>query len=119
MNTRKTGSVYEEIAADELVKKGYRILERNYRCKIGEIDIIAYKECTVVFVEVKYRRTKVSGSGVEAVPYYKQRKICLTADYYRMKNDLWDDLSYRFDILSIDGDEITHLENAFPYTGRG
>lgn len=115
MNTRKTGSFYEEVAADHLIGKGYRILAKNFRCKIGEIDIIAWKERTVVFVEVKYRKTGGSGYGIEAVPFSKQRKICRTADYYRMKNDLRENISYRFDIISIDGDDIMHLENAFDY----
>ena len=115
MNKRQIGGEYETLAANYLVKKGYRILEKNFRCKIGEIDIIVYKQHTVVFVEVKYRKTGGSGYGFEAVPFYKQKKICRTADYYCMKNDLWDNLSYRFDIISIDGDDITHLENAFDY----
>ena len=119
MNRRRTGTEYENLAVRMLEHKGYRILSRNFRCRIGEIDIIAYKERTVVFVEVKYRRTGASGSGFEAVSYGKQLKICRTADYYRMKNDLWDNLFYRFDVISIDGDKITHMENAFPYVGRG
>ena len=82
MNKRKTGAVYEEKAAAYLKEKGYRILEKNYRCPLGEIDLIAEESGYLVFIEVKYRRTSRLGTGEEAVNTKKQRRILGAARWY-------------------------------------
>lgn len=74
-NNREIGDKYEEKAVKLLISRGYEILERNYRVKAGEIDIIAKFEDTIVFVEVKYRKTLKYGYGLEAVDYRKIRRI--------------------------------------------
>ena len=85
MNTRQTGNVYEQIAADYLEKQGMRILERNFRRgRNGEIDIIGRDGKYLVFVEVKYRAGTEKGSALEAVTPTKQKMICEVADYYRI-----------------------------------
>jgi putative endonuclease len=94
---------------------GYLILEKNFRCRLGEIDIIAKDKGTIVFVEVKYRKNDKKGSPAEAVNFHKQRVICKVADYYRMIRHMTEEDSCRFDILSIEEKNITHLQNAFPY----
>ena len=66
-NNRETGSRFEEQVADFLKKQGFRILDRNFRCREGEIDIIARDGAYLVFIEVKYRRTKAAGSALEAI----------------------------------------------------
>ena len=82
MNTRQTGNVYEQIAADYLEKHGMRILERNFRRgRNGEIDIIGRDGKYLVFVEVKYRAGTEKGSALEAVTPTKQKMICEVADY--------------------------------------
>lgn len=101
-----------------LRKKGYIILEKNFRCPFGEIDIIAHKDNTFVFVEVKYRTASVSGYAQEAVSLQKQRTISKAADYYRMIHDLPDGNGFRFDVIAVNGAVIQHFENAFPYRGR-
>ena len=78
-NKRETGAKYEELAAQYLVNSGYKIIELNYRIKTGEIDIIASDINTIVFCEVKYRRTNQYGYPEEAVNYIKQSKIRKTA----------------------------------------
>lgn len=98
-----------------LEELGYRVIQRNFRCRIGEIDIIAKDQKTYVFVEVKYRKNNKKGAPVEAVHDSKQRKICKTADYFRMIRHLSEEDPCRFDVLSIEGQEITHYKNAFPY----
>lgn len=111
----QTGREGEDLAAGFLKKKGYKILERNFRCACGEIDCIAQGKKQIVFVEVKTRRTKEFGSGLEAVESRKQKKLILAGQYYmqsRKEKDL------RFDVLSIfippEGNpEYTHIENAF------
>jgi len=101
----------EKKAASYLKKKGYEILDMNYRTKVGEIDIIAGKGDLVVFVEVKARKTDEFGKGYEAVDARKADKIIRSAQFYFAKRQL--ESPCRFDVISIDGGEITHIENAF------
>ena len=117
MNKRAVGSVYEQSAARFLKDKGYSILEMNFRCRFGEIDIIAKDGSVLVFAEVKYRASSGSGFPSEAVNYRKQSTICKVADRYMLKHGLYDNTPCRFDIISVLGDEIRHIENAFEYIG--
>ena len=80
MNKRAVGTKYEEKAALYLKDHGYEIIQKNYRCKIGEIDIVASQGPYLVFVEVKYRMDAHSGSALDAVGYGKQQKILKTAN---------------------------------------
>ena len=117
MNTREIGTRYEKEAAEFLEKKGYKILEMNFRGRNAEADIIAKDGNTYVFVEVKYRLSAGSGHPLEAVTYAKQRKVSAAALYYMSIHKLAPDaVSIRFDVIGIEGSEITHLENAFYYT---
>ena len=115
MNRRKTGAAYEEKAAAHLSGLGYEILERNYRCRQGEIDLIAKDGGTLVFLEVKYRRTASCGEPAEAVHAAKQRTICRVADYYRMRHQIPENQSCRFVVVAVLGEEIFLYRNAFPY----
>lgn len=112
MNKRKTGSEYEGLAAKWLENHGYRIVERNYRCSQGEIDLIAEKDGYLVFVEVKYRRTGQKGDPAEAVDYRKQKKISKVAEYYCWKKRKLNQ-PCRFDVICVLGQEIRHIEHAF------
>lgn len=113
MNNRTVGTEKEKMAAEYLVGKGYRILDMNYRCKTGEIDIIALNEDTIVFVEVKYRTGKRYGMAVEAVSAAKQKTIRQVAMYYLVTRFHKSDVECRFDVIGIDREEITHITNAF------
>ena len=116
MNTREVGTKYEGIAAEYLEKKGYVILERNFRGRAAEADIVAKDGDTYVFVEVKYRASTVSGNPLEAVTFAKQKKVSAAALYYMGIHKLVPDAtSIRFDVIGITGEEITHIENAFYY----
>ncbi|MCR5546303.1 MAG: YraN family protein [Lachnospiraceae bacterium] len=115
MDNRKTGTKYEELAANKLKEEGYEILEMNYRCRIGEVDIIAKDKEYLVFVEVKYRKTSKAGMPQEAVNYKKQKKISATAAYYLMSHHYRDDVSVRFDVVSVLSNEVEIIKNAFPY----
>ena len=119
MNTKTEGNAGEQAACAYLQEQGYEILERNYKCRLGEIDIIAFKDNTVVFTEVKARHLSGSGYAEEAVPFVKQRKICRTADHYRMKQGLTERVGFRFDVIAINHGVLKHYENAFPYCGTG
>ncbi len=119
MSTRHEGATKEEQAAKWLESRGFTILETNFRCRFGEIDLIAQKENTIIFIEVKYRKNSFSGYAEEAVAFSKQKKICSTADYFRMKHGLTEEFGFRFDVIAINAGYLKHYENAFPYMGRG
>ena len=114
-NHRAMGTYYEKKAAEYLKKQGYEILAMNYRCRIGEIDIIARDGEYLVFVEVKYRSSAAGGAPEEAVNYKKQRVISKVASYYLMKEYGTLDVDCRFDVAGILDDEIRLTKNAFAY----
>lgn len=109
------GIIGENKAADYITSKGYRIISRNYRCKIGEIDIIAIKDHILVFIEVKTRSSNRYGYPYEAVNWKKQNKIIKTSMVYMREKRLLD-YQMRYDIIEIylkgEG-RINHIENAF------
>ena len=112
MNSKKSiGDGGEAQAVKYLKKKKYEIVARNLRTKYGEIDIIARKDGVYVFVEVKRRTTDAFGKGFEAVDHRKQEKIRNSALLYCQINNI--EALCRFDVISIDSGEITHIENAF------
>lgn len=115
MNRRKEGAYYENLVAEYLKTQGYEILEKNYRCRIGEIDLIAKEGETLVFVEVKYRRDDKMGDPKEAVNQKKQKKISMTASYYLMRECGRMDIPCRFDVAAVLGDQIEVVKNAFEY----
>lgn len=104
------------MAAEYLKSKGYRILERNYRNRCGELDIIAEQDDAIIVVEVKFRKSGVYGDPLEAVNRNKQRRICRAALYYYVECGLAMDVPCRFDVIAIYGDNtIRHIENAFEF----
>lgn len=119
MNKKELGTRYEEIACQYLSGKGFRITERNFRSRNGEIDIIGYHEGFLVFAEVKYRATDKSGMPEEAVIPAKQKRICRTADYYRFIHRYSDDMPVRYDVIGISGTEgnisVRWYRNAFSH----
>lgn len=117
MNKRSVGSNYEEMAVRYLRLQGLKILANNFRCRMGEVDIIAQDKTHLIFVEVKYRRDSLNGNPADAVNYRKQQKICKVADFYRIGHRLPADTPIRFDVVAILGDEITWHKNAFYYCG--
>ncbi len=118
MRKISTGKEGEKIAADYLKKNGYRILEINYRCPIGEIDIIALDRSDLVFVEVKARKSSALGYPEQAVGVKKQRKMSQLALWYLQKKKL-NDTRARFDVVAIlllpSGNDIRLIRNAFDF----
>lgn len=112
MNRRETGTQYEERAAEYLIAQNFQILERNYRIRSGEIDIIARDGTVLVFIEVKYRKNDESGNPLEAVDIRKQRKIIKVARYYLYQKK-YGDVPCRFDVIGICGSHIEHIKDAF------
>lgn len=114
---RKTlGARGEEIAVAYLIRQKYRIIETNFRCRCGEVDIIARDGKTLVFVEVKTRRTASYGLPQLAVTPFKQRQISKAALTYLSKNRLMEE-NARFDVVSIflldTSPTVDHIKNAF------
>ena len=116
---RGTGLLGEDLATDYLTARGFRILERNFRCKGGEVDIIARDPAdqSLVFVEVKARRGLAFGVPQLAVTPFKQRQISKAALTWLSKNRLLDS-NARFDVIAIllhtgSAPSIDHIRNAF------
>lgn len=121
-NNKTFGAFGENLAADWLTENGYRVLDRNFSCRAGEIDIIAMQSDTVVFIEVKTRSSNRFGQPSEAVSTSKQRKLVKTALYYMQKNKLLEYMC-RFDVMEIIADDennsrINLIKDAFHYSGR-
>ena len=113
---RNLGSVAEEAAVLFLEEKGVRILERNFRSYHGEIDIIAMEEQCILVVEVKMRSSRECGVPAEAVNLRKQKRICYTFNYYRMKKQIAENTAVRFDVLEVDRTFQCHwIKNAFEF----
>jgi putative endonuclease len=112
-----TGTLGEDLATVELWHEGYEILARRYRTRYGEIDIIARDGATIVFVEVKTRRTAAFGTAAESVTPAKQRRLAAMAlDYLSWAGNL--ESPCRFDVVAINGsgaDRVTlqHIKGAF------
>ncbi len=114
MNKRAKGTEQETVAAQYLSKQGYVILETNYRCRFGELDIVARKDHVLVIAEVKFRSNATCGDPAEAVDVRKQRKICKVTLDYLMRHPQYQEKPCRFDVISVYGDgQIRHIENAF------
>ena len=106
------GRVGEKKAGEFLKKKGYKILETNYKTHVGEIDLIATDGETVVFVEVKTRINDDYGAPSQAVNAKKQEKYYKVATEYLVRNKKMDS-QCRFDVVEIENGEINHILNAF------
>lgn len=117
INKRKTGEKQECLAEDYLRHQGYLILERNFRCRQGEIDLIGRQGKYLCFIEVKYRSSEKHGMPEESVNIKKQMRISKAAAYYVNKNKLSFEEPYRFDVVSILGEKIKLITNAFEYYG--
>lgn len=113
---RGVGERGENLAVEELRKRGYEILERNFRTPIGEIDIVARDGETLCFVEVKWRRDQALGHPAEAVTREKQRRLARTAQWYMARHGEFSTFS-RFDVVAIldrpEGAQIEILRDAF------
>lgn len=114
MNTNTSGNkiigkLGEDFAAKILMEKGYVILKRNFRCKFGEIDIIACRNNELCFIEVKTRRSLTMGRPAEAVTSGKKRKIRQTAELF-IAQSRSDYDAYSFHVVEV---LINHMENVF------
>lgn len=116
MDNIRLGKQGEQAAAEYLQNQGYTVLEQNYRCPAGELDLVVRRGDVLVFVEVKTRRSLRYGRPCEAVNYYKKQHIIKSAKWYICQHRLAG-LHYRFDVVEVlarAGDmSINHIANAF------
>jgi putative endonuclease len=113
MNKRAVGTAFEQKAADYLSLQGYQIIHRNFRCKIGEIDLIANMDGYLCFIEVKFRTDISKGYPSEAITPNKIRRITKTAEFYMLVQNLPQDTPCRFDVVVILEEDIQLIKNAF------
>ena len=117
---KERGKIGEDIATKYLIDQNYHIITKNFKCRQGEIDIIARDkiEKEIVFVEVKTRTNQKYGSPSEAVDEHKQKHIYKSAEYYVYRHNLYNK-AIRFDIIEINIDiikkkiRINHIKKAF------
>ncbi len=122
VTTREQGEYTESLACQYLETKGFKLLERNFNCRFGEIDLIMQDKNNLVFVEVRYRNNNNFGSGAESVTSNKQSKLIKTASAYLQRHAKLNKYPARFDVVSITGPIVTNnihnidfdwIENAF------
>lgn len=113
------GREAESLACDYLQRRGLSLLQRNYRSRHGEIDLIMHGKDSLVFVEVRYRRQAHFGSGAESVDRRKQSRIAACAQHYLQRHPQAAARPCRFDVVAISGagtgtPAIEWIQNAFP-----
>lgn len=116
MSTKKVGDEGEEKACKFLLQNSYHIIERNWRTRYGEIDIIAEKENVLVFVEVKALPSGNAEILAHELDLRKQKKIIKTANYFLLKHRKYNSCKIRFDIIVIDMPDLPsvyHIQDAF------
>ena len=117
--SRRLGRWGEDLAAKFLVGKGYRVLDRNWKCRFGELDLVAEDGGFICFVEVKLRRSNRFGTGAEQVDQRKREKLRITAELYLQERPAV--LQPRFDVVEVlapnglgtKNPKIRHIEGAF------
>ncbi len=122
-NQLNIGEWAEQQAEQYLQQKGLKTKQKNYRCKVGEIDIVMTDRDSLVFVEVRSRKHKDYGSAFESVNRHKQQKLVRAAKHYLQANKLTDKIPCRFDVVSVsslaldtkqnNGSQIEWITNAF------
>ncbi|MDC9719667.1 MAG: YraN family protein [Gammaproteobacteria bacterium] len=120
MNTTQIGAWAEDIAWQHMQQHGWQLVERNFFCKGGELDIIARKDNVLAFVEVKYRKHHTMGGAVASLSKAKQRHLIHSAKVFLQRYPLFNNMDCRFDLVAISGSNSPHsqvqiqwLDNAF------
>lgn len=123
-NHRQTvGLIGESTAEKHLKDKGFTVIERNFRCKGGELDIVAQKGREIHFIEVKTRRNHSYGEPLEAVNWSKRKKLSHAAQYYLIRNPSFEKWTKSFSVIVVDStftpEKVELFENAFEIEGGG
>ncbi|MFK8017050.1 MAG: YraN family protein [Gammaproteobacteria bacterium] len=115
--TVRTGLAHEQRALDYLTQQGLDLVERNFRCKLGEIDLIMRDDDVTVFVEVRYRRSSSHGGALASIGQAKAQRIAATAQIWLRKTRATPDRPIRFDVVALEGPQPTlrWLKAAFEF----
>ncbi|MBN4053458.1 YraN family protein [Haliea sp. AH-315-K21] len=115
--SQRKGLYYEKLALKYLKKQGLSLLQSNYHCRLGEIDLLMRDNDCIVFIEVRYRGNTDFGNGLDTVNKTKQRKLIKTAQHYLIHTGLYEKVPTRFDVISISKregkPELVWVRNAF------
>ena len=114
--SRASGLSSENLAAEWLAERGFHILERNFTVKGGEIDLVCDDAGTLVFVEVRARKSNDFGSPVETISATKRRRLILAAKLYLLQRNIVE-RACRFDVVAIEDGHVTHYPDAFATSG--
>ncbi len=106
------GKKGEALAEAHLIDKGFQLLERCFRCRLGELDLVMQDGDTLVFVEVRTRHSSRFGSAAESIDQAKQKKLVRMAAFYLQGKRL-QQVPVRFDVVAITGDKLEHIADAF------
>lgn len=114
-STQELGESAEQLALSYLQSKNLKLIERNFRCKHGEIDLIMQDKNSLVFIEVRYRKHLQFGGGAESIDYRKQQKILKTAEFFLQRHVNYNQYPCRIDVVSIGPGktDIAWIPNAF------
>jgi putative endonuclease len=111
------GHEIEKLAAEYLVDQGIKLLQRNFRSRLGEIDLIGVDQNQLIFVEVRFRRYSDYGSAADSVNYKKQQKLIRTARYFLHIHPQYANLACRFDVIAVtlvnNEPNLEWIQNAF------
>lgn len=110
--TQKCGEYFELQAIELLQKKGFKLIARNFQCKLGEIDVIMQDSSTLVFVEVRYRKDSYHGSAEESITPSKQKKLIKTTEFFCLQNPQFQSLSKRIDVVAFNPPKVNIIHNA-------
>ena len=105
------GDAYETYAAEWLCQRGHRLLQRNYRARTGEIDLITLHENCLVFVEVRARSNPAFGGAAATVGRQKQKRLLRTAEAYLLQHPVYNSFPCRFDVLAFEPRQSPHQQN--------
>ena len=106
------GEKSEQQACHYLLAQGLQLIEKNFQCKQGELDLIMRDDKTIVIVEVRYRQSNKYGGALESITKKKQSRIIASTEYYLLKNKI--NSPIRFDVVAMSGDrDINWIKNAF------
>lgn len=114
--TQQAGNFAEDLACDFLKQKGLQLIERNYRCRFGEIDLVMKQEQTLVFIEVRSRQKNNQVDAITSIDLFKQQKLIRSAEYYLQQHKFACSIPARFDVIAVTRtdkqNKIDWLQNA-------
>ncbi len=111
---QRIGAQAEQLALEHLMAAGLRLVERNYRCRFGEVDLIMNDGDALVFVEVRFRRSERFGGAVASVDHHKQRRLITTAQHFLQTHPALQRRPARFDLVAVtEPNTLEWIQNAF------